>query len=139
MPKGGKKEMCPTYDPLSDRISQILLRFPGIGKYISQVYLWRFCTFNFMIVGASGMLLSYFLYEGFFRIFMSPYPFGLFSGMLITTVIVFFWNYFWNKKWSLGISSQILIMRKDELQKLHEKVGILLKQKFDYKGERIHD
>lgn len=132
-----KKEICPTYDPVSDGIAKNLLRVPIIGSYISRIYLWRFCTFNFMIVGASGMLLSYFLYEGFFRNFMSVYPGGLFMGMMITTFLVFFWNYIWNKKWSLGINSQILTMNKPELQDLHERVRVLLKQKFSPKGERI--
>lgn len=136
MPRGIKAH-CPTYDPLSDRISQLLSRIPGVGSYLSRIYLWRFCTFNFMIVGASGMLLSYALYEGFFRTFMSPFPFGLFFGMLITTVIVFCWNYLWNKKWSLGINSQILTMKKDELMELRRNVDLLLKQKFSHKGERI--
>ena len=126
-----------TYDAVSDKISQLLSRVPGVGGYLSRIYLWRFCTFNFMIVGASGMLLSYFLYEGFFRNFMGGYPGGLFLGMMVTTLLVFFWNFIWNKKWSLGINSQILTMKKPELQDLQERVDVLLSQKFSHKGERI--
>lgn len=132
-----KKQNCPTYDPVSDQISQLLMKIPGVGSYLSRIYLWRFCTFNFMIVGASGMVLSYFLYEGFFRTFLSSYPGGMFMGMMITTLLVFFWNFIWNKRWSLGINSQILTMKKDELQELGIKVDQLLKQKFSHKGERI--
>jgi len=83
------------------------------------------------------MLLSYFLYEGFFRNFMGGYPGGLFLGMMVTTLLVFFWNFIWNKKWSLGINSQILTMKKPELQDLQERVDVLLSQKFSHKGERI--
>ena len=83
------------------------------------------------------MLLSYFLYEGFFRTFMAVYPGGMFMGMMITTLLVFFWNFIWNKKWSLGINSQILTMKRDELQILQERVDVLLSQKFSHKGERI--
>ena len=132
-----KKPECPTYDPVSDKISQLLAKIPALGSFLSRIYLWRFCTFNFMIVGASGMLLSYFLYEGFFRIFMISFPGGLFMGMVITTALVFVWNYFWNKKWSLGINSQILTMKKNELQDLQLRVDLLLKQKFSHKGERM--
>lgn len=134
----GKKKLCPTYDPVSDRISQLLNKIPAVGSYLSRIYLWRFCTFNFMIVGASGMLLSYLLYEGFFRTVMISFPGGLFLGMMITTILVFCWNFIWNKKWSLGINSQILTMKKAELQELQEKVDALLSQKFSHKGERIH-
>jgi hypothetical protein len=133
-----KKIITVTHDPKTDAINSYLLKVPYLGKYLSRIYLWRFCTFNFMIVGASGMLLSYLLYEGIFRIFMSPYPGGLFLGMMVTTILVFFWNFFWNKKWSLGINSQILTMKKDELELLNAKVERLLKQKFDHKGERIN-
>jgi len=133
-----KKKNCPTYDAVSDGIAKNLMRVPKIGAFLSRIYLWRFCTFNFMIVGASGMLLSYFLYEGFFRTFMGVYPGGLFLGMMITTILVFCWNYIWNKHWSLGINSQILTMNKPELQELNERVKALLKQKFDAKGKRIY-
>lgn len=119
-----------TYDPVSDRIAKTLNRIPWVGSYFSRIYLWRFCTFNFMIVGASGMLLSYFLYEGFFRTYMSPYPGGLFLGMLLTTFLVFLWNYFWNRHWSLGINSQILTMDKPELEELQCRIRLLLSQKF---------
>lgn len=99
--------------------------------------MWKPMLFNFMIVGASGMILSWIIYEGFLRSLMVNFLGGTFFGMLITTVMVFMWNYFWNKNWSLGIHSQIMHMKKYELQELHERIKVLLKQKFDHKGERI--
>lgn len=134
---GGKKKIKITHDPKTDAINGWLLKVPGIGCYLSRIYLWRFCTFNFMLVGASGFLLSWLLYEGFFRIVFSGFPFGTLIGMLITTVLVFLWNYFWNKTWSLGINSQILVMKHHELTELNAKVSQLLKEKFDHNGERI--
>lgn len=131
-----KPEPIITYDPSTDTINRYLLKIPYVGPLLSRVYLWRFCTFNFMIVGASGMLLSFLLYEGFFRTFMSPFPGGLFFGMMITTILVFLWNYFWNKNWSLGIRSQILTMKEEELLDLQKRVKLLLKQKFGNKGSK---
>lgn len=83
------------------------------------------------------MLLSFLIYEGFLRILLAPLPLGTFLGMLITTLLVFAWNYFWNKKWSLGVRSQLLMMKKNELFDLREFLEVLLDQKFDHKGERI--
>lgn len=83
------------------------------------------------------MVLSYLLYEGLFRTFMSPFPGGLFLGMLITTLIVFSWNYLWNKSWSLGVRSQLLMMKRTELEEIQLITEFLLKEKFDFKGERI--
>ena len=135
MKKLSRKQI--THDPKTDAINGALLKVPGIGCYLSRIYLWRFCTFNFMLVGATGFFLSWILYEGFFRIMLSGFPFGTLFGMLITTILVFLWNYFWNKTWSLGINSQILIMKQSELQDLEYRVSQLLKEKFDHKGERI--
>jgi hypothetical protein len=134
---GLKKKIYVTYDPVSDKIAQLLNKIPLIGKYFSRIYLWRFSTFNFMIVGASGFFLSWLLYEGFFRILFASVWMGTLIGMLITTLLVFLWNYFWNKHWSLGINSQILTMKYDELSELREKVNVLLKSKFNDKGDRI--
>lgn len=83
------------------------------------------------------MILSFLLYEGFLRIVLSPFPGGTFLGMLVTTLIVFLWNYIWNKSWSLGVGSQLLMMKKDELMNLKENLELLLDQKFDHKGERL--
>ena len=90
-----------------------------------------------MIVGASGMIISFLLYEGILRRLLVAFWGGTFLGMLITTFLVFIWNYFWNKHWSLSIKSQLLSMDKTELQLLREKTDILLKSKFDDEGKRI--
>lgn len=72
--------------------------------------------FNFMLVGASGTLLSYLLYEGIFRPALSPLFGGAFMGMVITTILVFLWNFTWNKRWSLNFRAQILKMDVKELR-----------------------
>lgn len=92
--------------------------------------------FNFMLVGASGTVISWLLYEGIFRILFFPLPGGTFLGMVITTCLVFLWNYTWNRKWSLNSDAQIMKMKKHELQNLKSKVQKLLSQKFDESGNR---
>ena len=89
---------------------------------------------NVMIVGATGMILSFLLYEGFFRRLLVSMWGGTFLGMLITTLLVFFWNYFWNKHWSLSIDAQVYSMTKGELNDLRQKIKGLLKSKPDHKG-----
>jgi len=128
-----KKSQLPGYDPLTENIINLLERIP-VAK---SLYMWNPMLFNFMIVGASGMILSWIIYEGFLRSLMVNFLGGTFFGMLITTFLVFLWNYTWNKNWSLGIHSQIMHMKKYELQELNERLKVLLKQKFDHKGERI--
>lgn len=125
------------HDALTAAINSLLLKIPEVGNLASSIYLWRFCTFNFMIVGASGMVLSWILYEGFFRNLLGSMFGGTFFGMMITTLLVFCWNYVLNKRWSLGIHSQVLTMKKSSLKELQLKVSYLLKQKFDAKGKRI--
>ena len=128
-----KKSQLLRYDPLTEKIISMLERSP----IVKRLYMWKPMLFNFMIVGASGMILSWIIYEGFLRSLMVNFLGGTFFGMLITTFLVFLWNYTWNKKWSLGIHSQIMHMNKHELLELHERLKVLLKQKFDHKGERI--
>ena len=128
-----KKSKLPGYDPLTEKISNLLERIP----FTKSLYMWKPMLFNFMIVGASGMILSWIIYEGFLRSLMVNLWGGTFFGMALTTFLVFLWNYFWNKNWSLGAHSQIMHMKKAELQELHERVKVLLKQKFDAKGKRI--
>lgn len=99
--------------------------------------MWKPMLFNFMIVGASGMVLSWIIYEGFLRSLLVNFIGGTFFGMSLTTFLVFLWNYTWNKRWSLGIHSQLLHMKKHELLEISERLKVLLKQKFDAKGERI--
>jgi len=128
-----KKSKLPRYDPLTEKICNLLKRVP----FAKSLYMWKPMLFNFMIVGASGMILSWIIYEGFLRSLMANFWGGTFFGMLITTFLVFLWNFFWNKNWSLGIHSQIMHLKKPELQELNERVKVLLRQKFDAKGERI--
>lgn len=128
-----KKKPAVAFDPFTEQISRFLEKVP----ILRRLYLWKYMMFNFMIVGSSGLVLSWIIYEGFLRSLMVDFLGGTFLGMVITTFLVFCWNYFWNKKWSLGINSQICGMKKDELQQLLVKVKVLLEEKFDYKGKRI--
>ena len=134
-----KKERCldDSWDKTSFFINDLILKIPYIGKSVSRLYLWKFMMFNFMLVGSSGMVISWILYEGFFRNILVSLWGGTFLAMFITTILVFMWNYVFNKKWSLGINSQIYIMKKHDLNILRGKVDSLLDQKFDRKGRRI--
>jgi len=133
--KEGK--LYPKCDPATRRINRLILKIPKVGARISQLYLWRYTMFNFMIVGGTGMVLSFLLYEGILRRILIVLWGGTFLGMLITTFIVFLWNFFWNQYWSLSIKSQLLNMDHQELLDLHDRVMLLLNSKFDDEGERI--
>lgn len=127
------KSGLPGYDPLTENISNLLEMIP----FAKRLYMWKPMLFNFMIVGSSGMILSWLIYEGLLRSLLVNFWGGTFFGMALTTFLVFLWNYTWNKNWSLGIHSQIMHMKKPDLQELNERVKVLLKQKFDAKGKRI--
>jgi hypothetical protein len=132
-----KGKIYPKCDPATRRINRLILKIPKVGARISQLYLWRYTMFNFMIVGGTGMVLSFLLYEGILRRILIVLWGGTFLGMLITTFIVFLWNFFWNQYWSLSIKSQLLNMDHQELLDLHDQVMLLLNSKFDDEGKRI--
>ena len=132
-----KGKLYPKQDPATRKINRLILRIPKVGSRISQIYLWRSTMINFMIVGASGMILSFLLYEGLFRSLLIKFFGGTFLAMIITTLLVFIWNYLWNRHWSLSIKSQLLSMDKAELNVLSEKIDALLNSKFDDEGKRI--
>jgi hypothetical protein len=115
-----------TSDPLTEKIGNLLLKTPKVGDKLARLYLWKPMMFNFMLVGASGTILSWILYEGIFRPFLSSLFGGTFIGMVITTLIVFLWNYTWNKRWSLKTDAQIMKMKKHELETLKAKIQKLL-------------
>jgi hypothetical protein len=127
----GKKKKKPyiysiTSDPLTEQFSQLLSQIPKVGDKLARLYLWKPMMFNFMLVGASGTVLSWILYEGIFRPVLGSIFGGTFLGMVITTLIVFLWNYTWNKRWSLRPDAQIVRMKKDELETLKRKIEKLL-------------
>lgn len=124
-------------DSATEFISSNLGKIPYVGKKLQELYLWKPTMFNYMLVGASGSVLSYLLYEGLFRVLLLPYPGGRYLGMVITTVIVYFWNYSWNRRWSLKPTAQIQGMKRNELLELNDQIEVLLKSKFDAKGERV--
>jgi putative flippase GtrA len=65
--------------------------------FIAELYIKHYRLWNFMVVGASGTVLNWLLYEGIFR---PLFHFATLIGMVISTFIVFYWNYFWNKVWT---------------------------------------
>lgn len=83
------------------------------------------------------MIINYMLYEGIFRRILVFFWGGTFVAMLITTLLVFFWNYLWTKHWILSVKSRLLGMDKVELELLRDKINMLLESKFDEKGNRI--
>lgn len=115
-----------TSDPLTEQIGKLLIQIPQVGDKLSRLYLSKAMMFNFMLVGASGTVLSWIIYEGIFRPFLSSIWGGTFIGMVITTLIVFLWNYTWNKRWSLKPDAQIMKMKKHELETLKAKIEKLL-------------
>jgi len=125
------------HDRLTEQISRLLGSVPTAGKYLVNLYLWKPGMFNYMLVGASGTVLSYLLYEQLFRVLLSPMWGGTFLGMVIVTVLVFLWNFFWNKKWSLKPSAQIMGMKRTDLLELKDRIEVLLTQKFDHNGDAI--
>jgi len=125
------------YDPLTEQIKRLLLRIPTLGKRFAQMYLWKPMMFNFMLVGATGTFLNWILYELIFRNILVIFWGGTFIAMVLTTFLVFVWNFTWNKRWSLKPDAQIMKMKRDELQQLKSKIERLLSERFDRKGNRM--
>lgn len=126
------------YDGLTEYIKKLLERIPRAGKYLIRLYLWKYMMFNFMLIGASGTLLSFFLYEVVLRprfVFWG----GSFFAFILVTLIVFGWNYFWNHMFSLSMEAQVASMNKQELLALKRKVEEALSQRFTAKGDRIRE
>jgi hypothetical protein len=126
-----------SYDPLTEQIGGLLNRIPRIGKHAADLYFWKHMLFNYMLVGATGTFLNWFIYEMMIRPLVYWFWGGTFLGVTITTVLVFFWNYTWNKKWSLKSDSQIMGMKRLQLLDLQEKITVLLNEKRDYTGQRV--
>ena len=134
MRKGNKL----AYDPLTEQIQHLLIRIPKVGALFARLYLWRAMMFNFMLVGSTGLVISWILYECVFRALFLNLWGGTFLGMTITTTLVFFWNYALNKRWSLNSTAQIMGMKKAELETLRETINkLLLEKRFDANGSRI--
>lgn len=107
------------YDKVTIFIWKILWYMKiGDSTFFANMYATSPMLYNFMLVGASGAVLQWILYEGIFRSMFSGFlglGFGTFVGTATAVLCVFFWNFIWNKKWSLSIRSQILKMKPDEL------------------------
>lgn len=131
-----KADQLIKYDELTEQLRGLLERIPRAGKLLSRIYMWKHMMFNFMLIGATGTVLSWFLYEFAFRPSFNFFG-GSFLAFICVTFIVFIWNYFWNWRFSLSINAQVASMKKDELLGLQEKVAAALSQDFTAKGERI--
>jgi hypothetical protein len=134
-----KRKIKLTYDPLTEKVQNLLLRIPVLGNGVCRFYLWQFMMFNFMIIGATGVILNFVLYEGFFRTLLMNLWGGTFLAFIITTTIVFLWNYLLNLKWSLNISAQIMKMKKQDLLALRENIDKILEKKFHASGSKNRD
>lgn len=81
------------YDKVTVMISKGLLEF--IGLFMAKLYLTRSRMFNFMIVGASGTILNWFL----FNLFRLLVPME-FIAFVFAVLCAFLWNYMWNEAWT---------------------------------------
>jgi putative flippase GtrA len=91
---------------------------------LARFYLWRSQMFNFMLVGASGCILGWFLFNIF-----RPFLVFEFLAWVVTTLCVFMWNYTWNKVWSLNAFAQLNFMKRTQLQEMGERIGELLERR----------
>ncbi len=126
------------YDRGTEWIAKLLGKVPRIGSWLSRGYLWKPSFFNFMIVGGSGVPLNWVLYEGLFRRILESFWGGTFLALTVTVILVFLWNYTWNKIWCFSPASQILQLKRDQLLELRDKIEVILSEKHDHKGERPH-
>lgn len=125
------------YDPLTEQIAGLLRRIPRLGDPIAGIYLWKPMMFNYMLVGATGTVLNWFLYEIIVRPLVYWFWGGTFLGVTVVTICVFLWNFTWNKRWSLKTDAQMMAMTKQQLLNLKEKAEVLLTQKRDFNGKRV--
>jgi hypothetical protein len=125
------------YDPLTEQIAGLLRRIPRLGAPIAGIYLWKPMMFNYMLVGATGTVLNWFLYEIIVRPLVYWFWGGTFLGVTLVTICVFLWNFTWNKRWSLKTDAQMMAMTKQQLLNLKEKAEVLLIQKRDFNGKRV--
>jgi hypothetical protein len=125
-------------DRLTEQIVLLLKKIPSIGNQAASFYLWKPMLFNDMLVGATGTVLSWVIYEHIFRPMFLPMFGGTFIGMVLTTIIIYVWNYNLSKNWSLKSDAQVLSMRKPQLLEMREKIDqIILNEHFDKKGKRV--
>lgn len=123
------------YDKVTRKIWELLGSIPKVGSQVASAYAWKPMMFNYMLVGASGTILSWILYEGITRPLVSGFWGGTFIGMVFVTIIVFLWNFFWNRKWSLRVTSQLLKLSRKDLLTARSLIDYLLEQKKEH--ERI--
>lgn len=93
-----------TYDRVTSLISQVILAV--LGMTLARFYLRRYRMFNFMVVGATGCIVNWLIFN-LFRLFI-PIEFIAF---LFAVLITFLWNYIWNEAWTFKYKN---IQRKEE-------------------------
>jgi len=114
-----------------DRATQIIAVIISYVSFpLAKFYLWRSQMFNFMLVGASGCILGWLLFNIF-----RPFLVFEFLAWVVTTLCVFMWNYTWNKVWSLNAFAQLNFMKKARLQEMQERIGEILERR-ENEGQR---
>jgi hypothetical protein len=108
-----------------DRATQIIAMMISYVSFpLAKFYLWRSQMFNFMLVGASGCILGWLLFNIF-----RPLLFFEFLAWVVATLCVFMWNYTWNKVWSLNAFAQLNFMKRAQLQEMRERIDEILRSK----------
>jgi len=116
------------YDRATQAIWRVLRHIGIGGKSLANVYMMAPMLLNYCLVGASGTVLNWAIYEHIFRpVFVVFGQIGTFIGIAITTLLVFLWNFFWNRRWSLSPRSQVLKMSHEKRQELKNLIAELEK------------
>jgi hypothetical protein len=127
------------YDGATKAVWKTLMAFriPFLANWYAKAPM----LFNYMIVGASGTILSWVLYEGIFRplavLTMAPIlGMGLSTliGVTVNTLCIFMWNFIWNRKWSLNYKNQILKMTTKELYSARDFISEIIFEIEDKEG-----
>lgn len=110
-----------SYDKAT-RLVAIIISY--VSFPLAKFYLWRSQMFNFMLVGASGCILGWLLFNIFRLILVFE-----FLAWVVTTLCVFMWNYTWNKVWSLNAFAQLNSMKIAKLEEMQERIAEILERK----------
>lgn len=81
------------YDRVTVLIAKIILEFAGLG--LAKMYVKSCRLFNFMLVGATGTIFGWFL----FNLYRALLPWE-FVAYIFTVLTTFVWNYIWNERWT---------------------------------------
>lgn len=99
-------------------------------RFLADTYIVHSMLFNFMVVGTSGVFLSWILFSVILRpLSMKIAPQGEFVAYVVTALCTFMWNFIWNKKWALNIKAQLIRLKREELSAAQQIIGDLLDEK----------